>query len=147
MMSSLSSRSAWHDRDLQREIQEVFGALIDGPWGRGAPGLTAWPATDLFETEDDYLLFADLPGVAPDDVELRLEGRCLILCGLRWTTAFMRQGREVSVERTCGRFCRRIRLEEPVDLDGVQHGYENGIYWARLPKRRPGTTGDREPSA
>ena len=141
-MPSVPSCFAWGERDVHREIQEAFVALIDGPWGRAATAVTGWPATDLFETDEDYLLFADLPGVVPEDIELYVEDRQLVLCGLRWTTAFMRQGREVIVERSCGRFCRRIRLEESVDIDRAEHGYENGIYWARLPKRRPGEAGD-----
>jgi HSP20 family protein len=140
-MSPPPSRYGWRLSDVEREINDAFAALVEGPWGRAGPGPTRWPATDLYETQEAYLLLADLPGVAPEDVELKVEERELALCGARWRTGFMRQGRQVIVERSCGRFCRRFSLPEPVDPEHVQHGYENGIYWARLPKRHAGETG------
>lgn len=135
-MGPSSGHLAWRISNLERDIEDAFATLIDGPWKRPRAGVTAWPATDVYETEEAYLLLADLPGVAPEDIELRVEDHHVMLYGLRWSTGFVRHDREVFVERTCGRFCRRFSLEVAVDTEALEHGYENGIYWARLPKRR-----------
>lgn len=102
--------------------------------------MTGWPATDLYETDDAYVLLADLPGVAPQDVELRVEDHELVFCGLR-STGVAHPGRGIVIERSWGRFCRRFSLEHPIDPERVEHGYENGIYWARLPKRHGSKAG------
>lgn len=143
-MSSLPSRFAWRLSDIERDIDDAFATFIEAPWGRPHSGPTGWPATDLYDTGDTYLLLADLPGVSPEDVELHIDNHQVLLCGLRWSTGFVRHGREVIVERRCGRFCRRFSLEAAVDCEGVQQGYENGIYWARLPKRSTGETEQNE---
>lgn len=135
---------AWRISNLERDIEDAFASLIDGPWKRPHAGVTGWPATDLYETDEAYLLLADLPGVVPGDIELHVEGHQVVLYGLRWSTGFVRHDREVFVERTCGRFCRHFCLEMPVDAEGIEHGYENGIYWARLPKRRNKKSNEHE---
>jgi len=145
-MSRLPSRLSWRLSDLKRDIDEAFAALIESPWGLSHSGPTGWPETDLYDTDDAYLLLADLPGVAPEDIELHVDDRQLLLCGRRWSTGFFRHGQEILVERSCGRFCRRFSLELPVDIDRIEQGYENGIYWARLPKRshQESTRGETE---
>ena len=141
-MSRLPSRLSWRLSDLKRDIDEAFAALIESPWGLSHSGPTDWPATDLYDMEDAYLLLADLPGVAPEDIELHVDGRQLLLCGRRWSTGFVRHGQGIIVERGCGRFCRHFSLERPVDTDRIQQGDKNGIYWARLPKRSEESTGE-----
>lgn len=133
----LSSQFAWRLLDLEREIDEAFTSLIEKPWVR-RPGvsLTGWPEVDLYDLDGTYLLLADLPGVAPEDIELKVEERELVFSGTRWSTGFVRHGRKLITERRCGRFCRRFSLDSPVEVDQVQQGHDNGIYWARLPKRQ-----------
>jgi len=124
--------------DWHREVEKTFAELIDARWGRsGAP--PSWqPSVDLIELDEAYVLLADLPGVSAEDVEIRVEHGELVLCGSRWNTAFVREGRGLIVERSFGRFCRHFPLDEPVDPDRMETGYENGIYWARLPKTTKG---------
>lgn len=143
-MSFTPSRLTWRFSNLQHEIDEAFAALIERPWGRTWPSVTGWPAVDLYESDDVYILLADLPGVAPEDVELHVKEREVMFCGLRWSASSARQGREVIVERSCGRFCRRFLLKDPVDNQRVEQGYENGVYWARLPKRTSSEASQRE---
>lgn len=140
-MSTRTSWLAWQLFNVEREIEDAFAALVERPWKQLVPSLTAWPAVDLYETEEAYVLLADLPGVAPEDIELEVEDHSIRLCGLRWGIGYARHGRCVIVERTGGRFCRRFSLEEPVDAERIEQGVENGIYWARLPKRTAGDAG------
>ena len=132
-----TSQLAWQLLDIEREVNEAFTSLIEAPWARrpGA-GLVGWPAVDLYDVDGAYLLLADLPGVAAEDVELEVRERELVFGGTRWSIGFVRHGRKLVTERCCGRFRRSFTLDEPVDTGEVRQGHDNGIYWARLPKRR-----------
>jgi len=142
-MSALPPEFAWRLPNVDREIDEAFATWIETPWKRDAGGeLAGWPAVDLYDIDGAYLLLADLPGVAPEDIELELSDHELVFSGRRWSIGFVRHGRRLITERRCGRFRRRFPLDEPVDTSEVRQGYENGIYWARLPKRRDDPTGD-----
>lgn len=133
-MPSPSSLVLWAASDLEREIDDAFDRWIETPWRRGQ-GLTGWPAVDLYDVDGAFLLLPDLPGVAPEDIELKVNEREVVVCGTRWSTGFVRHGRRLITERSCGRFCRRFALDEPVDVNEVEQGHENGIFWARLPKQ------------
>lgn len=136
MMSSLLVRLLGSESNIDREIDDAFATWIQTPWRQHAGrGLTSWPAVDVYDIDDAYLLLADLPGVAPEDVELKVKEREMVFCGVRWSTGFVRQGRRLIAERTCGRFCRCFALDMPVDVNEIEQGHQNGIYWARLPKQ------------
>ncbi len=138
-MSSLHVQLLGGASDIDRELEDAFATLIESPWRRrAAPALTGWPAVDLYDVDGAYLLLADLPGVAPEDVELQVHEREVVFGGVRWSTGFVRHGRRLVAERTCGRFCRHFALDTPVDVNEVKQGHQNGIFWARLPKQPGG---------
>jgi HSP20 family protein len=124
--------------DLDRRIEQAFTELIHEPWGREF-GATAWqPAIDVYETAEAYLIELDIPGVAPEGVEVHLDGRRLTIRGTRDTVTWSRSelGRTVLVERQHGHFCRTLDLDNPVDIDRIETQVEKGILRARLPKQR-----------
>jgi HSP20 family protein len=122
--------------DLERRIEQAFSELIHEPWGRGLAA-TAWqPAVDIHETDDAYLIEADLPGVTPEDMEIRLDGQRLTICGRRQSLAWTQSGRTLRVERAAGEFCRVLELEHPVDGARIDKQCHEGILRVRLPKRR-----------
>jgi HSP20 family protein len=119
--------------NLQHDIEHAFTRLIDEPWGRFTS--TAWqPAIDLYETADAYHLEADLPGVDPDSVELRVEGKQVSLCGTRNMMVSITTRREVMRERSMGHFCRTLTVRHEVDTEHISFDYDRGIYRAELPK-------------
>jgi HSP20 family protein len=121
--------------DLERRIEEAFSKLIHEPWGKALASRLWQPAIDVYETDDAYFIEADLPGVAPNSVEIRLEGDRLSICGRRQSMAWAQSGRMLRLERASGEFCRVLELEHPVDCDRIEKQYEQGIFRARLPKR------------
>jgi HSP20 family protein len=127
--------------DLDRRIEEVFTELIHEPWGR-AFGAGVWqPAVYVYETDDAYLIEADIPGVAPENVEVHVEGRRLIIRGTRDTVTWSHSqaGRNVQIERQHGHFCRSLELDHPVEIKRLQTQFEQGTLRARLPKKRETT--------
>jgi HSP20 family protein len=86
------------------------------------------------QTEDAFILEADLPGVKQEDVRIEIENNPLVLRGSRCVESGLLTGRFHIMERSSGYFVRRIKLPEPVDNDTVTGQYHDGVLRARLPK-------------
>jgi HSP20 family protein len=113
---------------MRREMEELF------PRRRG--GFS--PAVDVFYTGDPprAVVRADLAGVDPNEVQLEIRGRELVLSGSRAP-----QGGEDRVyqqlEIEHGPFRRVVSLGAAVDADAADARYEDGILTVELPLRRP----------
>lgn len=121
---------------IQERINSLFEQAMlpsdyDDPEG-GLPGTWA-PAVDVIETEDAYLLYAELPGVRREDIQLQVRDRRLELSGRRQTLGENRNF--LRMERSYGPFRRAFELGAPVDTDGITAGFEQGILKVHLPKR------------
>lgn len=99
------------------------------------------PEIDLSETESEYIVRCDLPGVEKDQIEVSVKGNYLTLSGRR---DIKREESKEDVycyyyyrERRSGDFKRSILLPSLVDEGGVQAEYEDGILVIRLPKLKP----------
>jgi len=133
-------------RDLVR-LQENVNRMFDEVLGRSAspgggdrvrPG--DWkPAIDLLEAAGHFVLRADLPGVGPEDVEVRIESGHLELGGERKSD----QDGFLRMERPYGRFSARIALPASVDCDRVQASHRNGVLEVVLPKKKQSETPSR----
>lgn len=103
----------------------------------GLPGTWA-PAVDVLETEDAYLLFAELSGVRRDDIQLQVRDRRLEISGRRHPLGENRNF--LRMERSYGPFRRAFDLGAPVEVDGVTAAFEAGVLRVHVPKRRAGAT-------
>lgn len=122
--------------NLREQLEETFAELLHEPWST-APAREDWrPAIDIYETLDAYHVEADLPGVRPQDVQIRLEGRRLTICGSRTSDVSRSHEQGIHVERSYGTFCRTFLLDHPVDARAIEGRWENGIYHIRIPKKR-----------
>ena len=92
---------------------------------------------DLYETEDAFILEADLPGVKADDVKVEIENRDLVLRGWRTLEKSESHGQFHTMERSSGQFVRRIKLPESVDQDGIQAEFHDGVLHVIIPKAKP----------
>jgi len=101
----------------------------------GLPGTWA-PSVDVLETEDAYLIFAELPGVRRDDIQLQVRDRRLELSGRRQPLGENRNF--LRMERSYGPFRRTFDLGTPVDADAISAGFEQGVLRVQIPKRRDG---------
>lgn len=121
---------------IQDRINGLFEqALLTSEFEGGLPGTWA-PAVDVLETEDAYLLFAELPGVRRDDIQLQVRDRRLELSGRRQTLGENRNF--LRMERSYGPFRRTFDLGEPVDVDGIAAAFEAGVLRVQIPKRKGG---------
>ena len=127
-------------RTMQERMNELFdGALARSSGGGGIESMTeGWqPPMDLLEESDRYLLLADLPGVAPGDVDLKIDDGVLYLRGERKSDAEHSRESHLRVERPQGRFAIQIALPSSVDAQGVRATHRNGVIEIALPKRQP----------
>ncbi len=122
---------------LQSEVNRLFNTV----WGdvpaasAGANDSRRWvPAMDLAETEAAFVLRADLPGVAEEDVKIELEGDVLSISGERASTR-SEDGESVHrTERSYGAFQRSLSLPEGVDADAIAASFDRGVLEVAIPK-------------
>jgi HSP20 family protein len=121
---------------IQQEMNRLFGTFFDQPAGNGeGPVARRWlPAMDLVEDGEDFVLRADLPGVAEDQVRVELEDNVLTVAGERASEHEQRKDSFYRRERATGRFSRSLTLPEGVDPDSVEASFERGVLTVRIPK-------------
>src|SRR5512132_994782 len=122
---------------LQTEMNRLFSTFFDAPAGGPGNGGQArrWvPAMDLVETEDHFVLRADLPGLDEDDVQIEVEDDVLTVSGERKAEHEEQGEGFYRVERAFGAFRRSLTLPEGVDAEAVQARFHNGVLEIRIPK-------------
>jgi HSP20 family protein len=95
------------------------------------------PALDVAERGDAYLVHAELPGVSPDQVDVRFEQNVLTIRGSKPAGFDVSNDGELRVfaaERVHGSFERSIRLPEFVDADRIEASFDNGLLTVTIPK-------------
>jgi HSP20 family protein len=110
-----------------RLMDDLFGHVLGN--GNRVTGFV--PRLDIRETEDEYLVLVDLPGVAPEDVVIELNGQVLTISGSR---APVEVGEARRSERPAGSFSRRLTVPNGADSDGIVADYRAGVLELRIPK-------------
>ncbi len=108
---------------VQNEMNRLFNSFFDSPAPRGNGGaaLRRWiPAMDVVETDDHFVLRADLPGMSESDVKIELDDNVLTISGERKSEHEQRSEGYYRVERASGSFSRSLTLPEGVDADDIQ---------------------------
>jgi HSP20 family protein len=93
------------------------------------------PPVDIYENGDNLVLKAELPGVNPDEVEIRVEDNTLYLKGERRFEKEVKEQSYHRVERTYGTFTRTFSLPNSVDADKVAANYKDGVLTLTMPKK------------
>jgi HSP20 family protein len=92
------------------------------------------PAVDIFEEKDRYVVRADVPGVAPEDINVSMDNGVLNLAGERRAEPRAENASAQRIERAEGRFFRHFTLPESTDAEGITARYSNGILEVAIPK-------------
>jgi len=129
-------------------IQERVNRLFENATGSGvqdpASGGTWSPAVDICETETEFLVRAEVPGVKRSDIDIRVRGNTLTIEGERKLHHTGMEGYH-RLERVYGRFQRSFLLPGAVDQDNIIASLKDGILKIVLPKR--GDTKDKQREA
>ena len=94
------------------------------------------PAADISETETEYMVKADLPGVDKKDVKITLENGQLRISGERKVEKEAKDENQVRVERFHGTFARTFGLPDDADTAGIKADSSNGSLTIRIPRKK-----------
>jgi HSP20 family protein len=118
-------------------LRSVFNDLFDEDFGRpwAQPSTSKWyPAVDVLEGKDSYLIRAELPGMKKEDIKVEVKDGTLTLSGERKSEKPVEGVNYRHLERVDAKFWRSFSLPETVKHDGIEAAYKDGILEVRLPK-------------
>lgn len=117
--------------ELRTEMDRLLSDFFDA--GDGSLGSFA-PPTDLFETDDAYVVESELPGFSREDIDVTLDQGTLTVRGSR-TAETERDSDDYHLrERASGQFERSFRLPRSIRAEAVKARFENGILRIEVPK-------------
>jgi HSP20 family protein len=120
---------------MNRIFDEAFRGIPSGgeeEWALGG----AWaPAVDIYEHEGNLVLQAELPGVDPKHVDVRVENNVLTLRGERKFDSEVKREQYHRVERAYGTFSRSFTLPSVVDTGKIKAEFKDGVLRVTLPQR------------
>jgi HSP20 family protein len=120
---------------VQNEVNRLFNSFFDTPTPTHRVAARRWvPAIDVVETETDFVLKADLPGLSEDDVAIELDDNVLTISGERSSGREERKAGYYRVERSSGSFRRALALPEGVDPESVRATFDKGVLEVTVPK-------------
>jgi HSP20 family protein len=123
-----------------RTVEEEFNRLIGRTFG-GTRRSDVWmPALDLYETDDRIVATVELPGLDPDDVEVKVEDQVLTVSGKREFSDEVEEDHVRRIERSYGAFMRQITLPQAADAERIKATFDKGVLKIEVPKKAPQST-------
>jgi HSP20 family protein len=117
-------------RELDRLLRGIFSP------SEGEVSTRTWaPPVDIYEDGDNLVLKAELPGLSPDEVQVRVENNTLYLKGERKFDKEVKEQNYHRVERSYGTFTRTFTLPNSVDADKVAANFKDGVLTLTMPKK------------
>jgi HSP20 family protein len=119
---------------LQEQVNRLFGNELER--AGEASNLTTWaPAVDIYETEHELVVKADLPEVEAKELDIRVENNVLTIRGERKFEKKVNEDNYLRVERAYGSFSRSFSLANTVNSEAIKADYQNGVLTLTIPKR------------
>ena len=132
----------WPQNALQEEFRQMFERFFEGSQlgprdtDDSSVVTSQWvPRVDVKEEKDRFVLYADLPGIDPNDIEVAMDKGILTIKGERSSEASGQAGRFSRIERRYGSFHRRFALPDSADPEGIQAHGRHGVLQITIPKR------------
>ena len=115
-------------------LQQTMDSLRSSEWLNTGPSAAGgFPPVNAFRKGDDYILIAELPGVARDSVDIQVKGNTIRVSG-RKMPHYPEKASLHRRERTFGQFDRSLTLPIDIDPDKVQATYSDGVMAVLLPR-------------
>jgi HSP20 family protein len=118
---------------LRQAMDRLFDESITRPWRLLGDGTTLVPL-DAYETEDELVVKASLPGVKPEDVDVSIMGDTLSIKGELKAEEETKEPSYHRQERRYGSFHRVLTLPSQVEADKAEAVFENGVLTLTMPK-------------
>jgi HSP20 family protein len=122
---------------LRDRMNRLFEDMVSSPRAEETDIMqSTWaPAVDIYETENELVLTAEVPGVEEKDVEIKIEDNTLTLKGERKFEKETKEENYHRIERAYGAFLRSFSLPNYIDQDKINAEYENGLLKVHMPKK------------
>ena len=131
MYRTFRSPTIWREMDrLQRDMNRLFNNYSPNRL-RTAP---SYPAINIWASEDDQFMSAEMPGVRVEDIDISVEGNTLTISGERGSDDIPENALFHRRERGYGKFSRSIQLPYAVDAEKVEANLVNGVLNLTLPQ-------------
>ena len=126
---------------LQGEMNRLFDGFFGSRTAGRSGGVSRWvPPMDLIERGDEFVVRADLPGMAEEDVAVEIKDHVLTISGERRAESEQEGESYYRAERAFGGFTRTLTLPDGVEPGAVKAHFAHGVLEVRIPK-----PADREP--
>jgi len=134
-MSSMIRFEPFHNLStLQNQVNRLFETNFPARADNSA--LTTWaPAVDIYETENELVIKADLPEITEKELDVRVENNMLTIRGERKFEEKVKEENYLRIERTYGSFSRSFSLPNTVNTEAIKAEYKNGVLTVEMPKR------------
>lgn len=131
----LVPRRPWQElRSIKEELDNLFERLFGREEVAVRKEFAPFPAVDMEETEDEFIVKAELPGMDRKDIQVELVGNNLVIKGEKRRETEERRGDYHRAERYYGTFYRSIPLPLEVAMDKIRARYRDGVLEVVLPK-------------
>ena len=135
----MTSITRWDPFRSVSTFQEQMNRVFEDTFFRGRPdesALTSWaPAVDIYETEHELVVKADVPDVNEKDLDVRVENNLLTIRGERKFEKSVSEDNYLRVERSFGSFSRSFSLANTVNTEAIKAEYRNGVLTLHIQKR------------
>ena len=134
---------------MRSEMDRVFGSFLGRGFDRfpvllkGEDSASVMPSIDVRETQTEFVVEAELPGMDEKDVSLTLNNGVLSLKGEKKSEREEKKDDYHLTERSYGSFQRSFRVADSVDADKVKATFEKGVLKITLPKRTDAVTAEK----
>jgi HSP20 family protein len=131
------SITRWEPMREMVTLREAIGRLFDDSMIRPAGWLGSaleGPAIDVYQTKDDVIVKAAVPGLRPEDIDISVTGDMLTIKGEFKQEEKVEKEQYIYQERRFGQFCRQMSLPAYVKADKASAEYEQGVLTLKLPK-------------
>jgi HSP20 family protein len=119
---------------VNSEIDRLFDNFLSERMGSSDALSDGIPAIDVEETEQEFLVTAELPGMQKKDIKISFENNYLTLSGEKKESKVSKESNFYRKERSYGRFSRSIPVPSGVMLDKIEAEYEQGVLKVKIPK-------------
>src|ERR1700756_1839502 len=134
MRTSISRLEPFRVNSLQEQLNRLFNEAFDRSADESS--ITTWaPAVDIFESEHELVVKADLPDVKPEELDIRVENNILTIRGERKFEKKVDEKNYLRVERSYGSFARSFSLANTVNTEAIKADYKDGVLTLSIPKR------------
>lgn len=133
----MTGRSLNSTLDRMLTLERVFDQALDGTTRTSGRGQRWVPAIDVVERRDAYLVVAEVPGAAREQISVQFEQNVLTISGTKPVAPAALEGEELRIfaaERVSGAFERTIRFPEFVDAERIDAKLEHGVLTIVIPK-------------